>query len=84
MTTPDPEQIAAGLTKAQRAAIRSGTFIPSIGPYGYNSFILGGEHGRSAKALHRLGLVHTPFAYQILTRLGLTVRNIVKGQPNDR
>lgn len=70
----DPKATAARLTVAQRKALTSGHPLPSMGPYGYDTFILGFEHGRSAKALHHMGLATLPFAPQILTPLGLAVR----------
>ncbi len=71
----DPAAIAAGLTKAQREAITSeGYALPSMGPFGYDSIVIGFEHGRSAKALHRLGLAQLPWSPQVLTPIGLAVR----------
>ena len=74
-------KLAAGLTKAQRAAMVSKSYaIPSMGPHGYDSVMLGFSYGRVAKALHARGLTNTPLAPQILTPLGLRVRALLKGQ----
>lgn len=70
----DPKVIAASLSEAQKLALSGGHPLPSMGPAGYDTFIVGFEHGRSAKALHGLGLATLPFAPQILTPLGMAVR----------
>lgn len=75
------EQIARGLSPAMRDALVDDRHpIPSMGPHGYDSFILGFKHGRSAKALHARGLATLPFAPQILTPLGLAVRAHLREQ----
>ncbi len=68
--------IAKGLSEAQRRALTSdGHAIPSMGPHGHDSVMLGFEHGRVAKALYARRLANLPFAPQILTPLGLAVRD---------
>jgi hypothetical protein len=71
-------EIAAKLTEAQREAVLAGYPIPSMGTNGYDTFMLPFEYGRSAKALHRLGLAALPFAPQMLTPLGLAVRAVLQ------
>ena len=91
MTTPDPEQIAAGLTKAQREAI---LFIGD-GPYDHAISLFATfwhrleNEGLLARIRDELALTTSILAdtgsgpLERLTPLGLAVRNIVKDQPND-
>ena len=79
MTTPDPEQMAALLTKAQRRDIAAG-------------YVSGHYKHRD---LQGMGLVTSEWEFLPrkwnrqpkisldITPLGLAVRNIVKDQPND-
>jgi hypothetical protein len=77
--TDKAEQIAAGLTEAQRSALvragdpnpfRDGT-MPRIKAYG---------HWRTTNALFDLGLTDDA---EMLTPLGLAVRTILERQSND-
>lgn len=73
--TPDVPAICASLTKAQREAMASdGSVIPSMGPSGFDTVVLGFQYGRSAEALHRRGLIQFAWAPCLLTELGMSVR----------
>ena len=75
MTHDKIKAVAEGLTAAQRTALTSdGCALRSMGPKGYDTFIISVAYGRSAKVLHKAGLATLPFAPQILTPLGLAVR----------
>ena len=76
MQTTDIAQIAAKLSKAQRAALSCPMAIPiaAMGPKGHDTVILGFQHAKSAKALHARGLAMLPWAPQMLTPLGQQVR----------
>ena len=77
MTTPDPEQMAALLTKAQREIMLG--HLVDIPP-------------EECGELEELGLKNAAYFHEEadyrrmvwpITPLGLAVRNIVKDQPND-
>ncbi|MEM9085281.1 MAG: hypothetical protein AAGB23_05110 [Pseudomonadota bacterium] len=78
--TDEAKRIADGLSEAQRRAVADpkAVSLPSMGPKGYDSFILSFAHGRSAKALYRKGLSTLAWAPSILTPLGLAVRRILQ------
>lgn len=79
--TPDVPAICASLTKAQRQAMTSdGYMLPPMGPYGFETMILGEQYGRSAKALHRLCLLQNPWCPSSFTPRGMEIRAYLKEQ----
>lgn len=71
--TDEAAAIARGLTKAQREALLSALDI------GF-AFITTFAYGRSAKALHRIGLTNLSWAPSSLTPLGLAVRAALQSE----
>ena len=82
MTTPDPEQIAAGLSEASASAVRH--YSPHVW-YGQSEPTWRASFSKGK--LCTLGILEHdgdyPTSKYRLTPLGLAVRNIVKDQPND-
>ena len=72
----DVAAICAALSPAQRKALTSdGSVIPSMGPFGHDTVVLGSEYARSAGPLYRLGLTQFAWVPCLLTELGMSVRS---------
>lgn len=86
MTTPDPEQIAAGLTKAQRVAVTCWDDCRELPPERIG-WLLDNITDAEIRDVRNMGLAtkptNRPPCGSFLTPLGLAVRNIVKDQTND-